>query len=142
MKEINLIHPSSFILHPSGGGCTVLAAFWLTLAVFEAPLAAAAVAGAAVSVPIIIHLLNRKRFRIVSWAAMRFLLAAQRKNSRRMRLEQRLLLAVSCLLILLLILAMCSVTGWAEYVWRWLMHNAVASVANTSQRTHKVIVIN
>ena len=43
---------------------------------FETPLGAAAVAGGAVSIPIIIHLLNRRRFRIVPWAAMRFLLAA------------------------------------------------------------------
>ena len=41
---------------------------------------------------------------------MRFLLAAEHKNSRRMRLEQLLLLAVRCLLLLLLILGMASVT--------------------------------
>ena len=55
---------------------------------FEMPAVAAAAAGAAVSVPIIIHLLNRKRYRIVPWAAMRFLLAAQRKTSRKVRIEQ------------------------------------------------------
>ena len=36
---------------------------------------------AAASVPIIIHLLNRRKFREMPWAAMRFLLAAIRKNS-------------------------------------------------------------
>ena len=76
--------------------------------------ALAAAAGGAVSIPIIIHLLNRKRFRVVTWAAMRFLLAAQRKNTRRMRLEQLILLAVRCLMVLLLVLAMASVTPWAE----------------------------
>jgi Aerotolerance regulator N-terminal/von Willebrand factor type A domain len=119
----------------------VLAAVWFTLAMFEMPLAAAAVAGAAVSVPVIIHLLNRKRFRVVSWAAMRFLLAAQRKNSRRMRLEQFLLLLVRCLLLLLLALAMCSVTDWGESIWRTLLPRATGAPAAFSQRTHKVVVI-
>ena len=63
---------------------------------FSTPLAAAGTIAAAASVPIIIHLLNRRRYRIVDWAAMRFLLAAQRQNVRRLRLEQWLLLAVRC----------------------------------------------
>jgi len=64
-------------------------------AIFETPLLVGAVAAGAASIPIVIHLLNRRRFRIVQWAAMRFLLAAQKKNTRRMRLEQLLLLAVA-----------------------------------------------
>ena len=52
-------------------------------AIFESTLATAAIAGGALSIPIIIHLLNRRRFKIVTWAAMRFLLAAQKKSSRR-----------------------------------------------------------
>ena len=40
------------------------------------------------------------------WAAMRFLLAAIRKNSRRIRIEQWLLLAVRTLIILLVVTAM------------------------------------
>ena len=35
---------------------------------------------AAASVPILIHLLNRRKFREVHWAAMRFLLAAIRQE--------------------------------------------------------------
>src|SRR3954468_3173486 len=85
---------------------------------FEAPLSAAALAGGAVSIPVIIHLLNRRRYKIVTWAAMRFLLNAQKKNSRRMRLEQLFLLVIRCLILLLIVLAMISVTGWAESVWR------------------------
>src|ERR1700682_5289108 len=92
----------------------------------------------AVSVPIIIHLLNRKRFKVVSWAAMRFLLAAQRQNSRRMRLEALLLPGVRRLVLLLLALAMCSVTGWAESLWRWFLPHAAASTTANSQRTHKI----
>ena len=56
------------------------------------------------SAPIIIHLLNRRRFRVVEWAAMEFLLASSRKNFRRIRIEQLLLLALRVLLIAVLIL--------------------------------------
>ena len=61
---------------------------------------------AAASVPILIHLLNRRKYREVPWAAMRFLLAAVRKNRRRVRVEQWLLLAVRTLIILLVVAAM------------------------------------
>jgi hypothetical protein len=109
---------------------------------FGTPLAAVSVAVGVVSIPIIIHLLNRKRFRIVTWAAMRFLLAAQRENTRRLRVEQLLLLAVRSLLVLLLILAMASVMPWAETVWRTLFPESVALAgANSTQRTHKILVL-
>ncbi len=42
--------------------------------------------------PIIIHLINRMRFRRVRFAAMEFLLASEQKNRRRVLLEQLLLL--------------------------------------------------
>ncbi len=66
-------------------------------------LAWAALAGGAV--PVVIHLLHRRRFRRTPWAAMRFLLAANRRSRRRMQLEQWLLLAIRTLAILLLGLA-------------------------------------
>ena len=56
------------------------------------------------SAPIIIHLLNRRRFKVVEWAAMEFLLASSRKNYRRIRIEQLLLLALRVLLIVVLVL--------------------------------------
>ncbi|HEX3726451.1 MAG TPA: BatA domain-containing protein, partial [Pirellulales bacterium] len=59
----------------------------------------------AAAAPILIHLWNRRRYREVPWAAIEYLLAALRKNSRRMRLEQWLLLAVRTLLIVLVVLA-------------------------------------
>src|SRR5437588_4135567 len=60
------------------------------------------VAGAAlVSAPIIIHLINRMRFRRVRWAAMEFLLKSQKRNRRRLIIEQLILLALRCLLVLL-----------------------------------------
>jgi hypothetical protein len=110
--------------------------------IFASPLGALAAAAGAVSVPIIIHLLNRRRFKVVTWAAMRFLLLAQRKNSRRMRLEQLILLAVRCLIILLLVLAMASVTGWAEAAWRRLFPESLSFLpATNGRRTHKIVVV-
>jgi hypothetical protein len=57
---------------------------------------------AAMLVPIIIHLLNKRRFRTVDWAAMDFLLEADKKNRRRVRLENLLLLLLRCLAVLLI----------------------------------------
>src|SRR6202034_3780754 len=58
------------------------------------------------AVPIIIHILNRRRFKTVSWAAMEFLLRALRKNRRRLRFERWLLLATRCAVLLLLGIAL------------------------------------
>ena len=61
-----------------------------------------AAGAAAVAIPIIIHLLMRRRRKPIEWAAMRFLLEAYRKHKRRLRLEQWLLLAARCLIVALL----------------------------------------
>src|SRR5436190_22322660 len=58
------------------------------------------------SIPIIIHFLNRRRFKTVQWAAMEFLLRAMRKNRRRIKFEQWLLLATRCLVLALLGMAL------------------------------------
>jgi hypothetical protein len=113
----------------------------LPFAFLEAPLSALAVAAGAVSIPVVIHLLNRRRFRVVTWAAMRFLLAAQRKNARRMRLEQLVLLAVRCLAVLLLVAALASVTPWAEAVWHWANPEGGVAVAAGGARRHKILVL-
>src|ERR1043165_5076372 len=57
------------------------------------------IAAALVSVPIIIHLINRMRFRRIRWAAMEFLLKAQKRQRRRLIIEQLILLAMRCLII-------------------------------------------
>jgi len=57
-------------------------------------------------IPLAIHLLQKRKHRETTWAAMRFLLEAARKNSRRVRLEQLVLLTVRTLVLLLLIGAM------------------------------------
>ena len=60
----------------------------------------------AISVPVLIHLLNRSRVRRVAWAAMRFLHISVERNQRRMNVEDWLLLALRCLLLALLALAL------------------------------------
>ena len=71
-----------------------------------------AVAGAALaSIPIIIHILNRRRFKTIHWAAMEYLLQAMRKNRRRLKFEQWLLLAMRCMLIFLMGLALARPLG-------------------------------
>jgi hypothetical protein len=99
------------------------------------------VGGAAVSIPIIIHLLSRRRFKVVTWAAMRFLLAAQKQNTRRLRLEQLILLLMRCAIVALVLLAMASVSGWAEGLWQWIAPGAAGFGGGRNGRTHFVIVL-
>ena len=66
---------------------------------------------AAVAVPVLIHLLNRSRFRLRPWAAMKFLLESLRKNRRRIQIEELILLLLRCLAVLLLALAVSRFQG-------------------------------
>jgi len=59
------------------------------------------IGGALISSPIIIHLINRMRFKRLRWAAMEFLLKSQKRNRRRLIIEQLILLALRILLVLL-----------------------------------------
>ncbi len=61
---------------------------------------------AAVSIPVIIHLFHRSKFRIVRWGAMHLLESVLRKNTRRLRLEQLILLLIRCSIPVLLAVAM------------------------------------
>jgi hypothetical protein len=85
------------------------------------------------SAPILIHLLNRRRFKIVDWAPMKYLKLTIRNNRRRMRIEQLILLILRTCLMILLVFALArpvlSQTGMAG----WLSRRA---------RVSRVIVIN
>ena len=83
------------------------------------------------AVPIVIHLLNRRRFKVVVWAAMEFLLASQRKNYRRIRIEQLILLALRVLAMVLLALALAR---------PFLESSALAGKLGLAQR-HVVLII-
>ena len=56
----------------------------------------------AIASPVIIHLLNRRRFKRVDWAAMDFLMEAQRINRRRVKLEEFILLLLRCVAMALI----------------------------------------
>lgn len=58
-------------------------------------------AGVAVAVPIAVHLLQRRREATVDFPAVRFLLLAQKRSSRRVRVRRLLLLLLRCLGVLL-----------------------------------------
>ena len=64
--------------------------------------------------PVIIHMLNRMRYRTVAWAAMMFLLTASKQATRQAKIREWLILAcrVLALLALLLFLARPLVGGW------------------------------
>ena len=53
--------------------------------------------GLTAAIPVVIHLWNRRQQQELRWAAMQFLAAAVRKETRRLRLEQWLLLALRAL---------------------------------------------
>src|SRR3954466_6951682 len=60
-----------------------------------------AAGGVLVASPILIHLINRMRFKRIRWAAMEFLLKSQKRNRRRLIIEQLILLLLRILLVLL-----------------------------------------
>ena len=70
---------------------------------FLNPLAAAVGIGL-LSVPVIIHLINRLRYRTVEFAAMEFLLQSEEQNRRRVFIEQLLLLLLRLLIVALVTL--------------------------------------
>jgi hypothetical protein len=60
---------------------------------------------AAAAIPVILHLLNRRKLRIVEFSSLRFLRELQHTSLRRLKLRQWLLLLLRTLLIVALVLA-------------------------------------
>lgn len=88
-------------------------------------------AGAALfAVPLVIHLLNRQRYRRRRWAAMEFLLNAYKKQRRRLRTENLLLLLLRCLIPVVLALA----------IARPVLRNAPA-IASLGGSAHHILVL-
>ncbi len=85
--------------------------------------------GALISSPILIHLINRLRYRRVRWAAMEFLLKSQKRNRRRLIIEQLLLLLLRILLVLLIAFLLARFVGW------------VFALSNQGQNTTHVVVL-
>jgi hypothetical protein len=69
---------------------------------------------AALAIPVIIHLFNRSRHRVVPWGAMHLLRTVVQVNRRRLKIQQLLLLLVRCAIPVLLALLMARpvITGW------------------------------
>lgn len=101
------------------------------LAAFVTPMLAAVGAGA-MAVPILIHLLVRRRFKRIRWAAMEFLIDAERRNRRRIRMEEWILLALRCLAVLLLGLLVAR---------PFVSPGALASAWGGSKRTERILII-
>jgi len=111
---------------------------------------------AAVLIPVLIHLFHRRKARDIDWGAMQFLLGSVVSRNRRMLLEEMLLLALRCLLLALLALALALPfippgsrvpwqivlpavllgaallgTGtalWAYRTWRWILYGVGAAL--------------
>lgn len=85
-----------------------------------------------VGAPILIHLLARRRFKRIRWAAMDFLLDAQRRNKKRLRMEEWILLALRCLAVLFI----------ATMIGRpFFKPTGVSAMWGGSQRTERVFLI-
>src|ERR1700724_4394008 len=72
-----------------------------------------AAGGALISSPILIHLINRMRFKRIRWAAMEFLLKSQKRNRRRLIIEQLILLLLRVLLVVLTALLLARFLGYS-----------------------------
>ncbi|PQO27758.1 VWA domain-containing protein [Blastopirellula marina] len=89
--------------------------------------------GLAALAPILIHLWNRRRYRETDWAAMKFLLAAMKKNRRRIQVEQLLLLLVRCAILLFFAIALADMSCTAG--------SSLANFGGPGSATHTVLVI-
>ena len=87
--------------------------------------------GLAIASPILIHLLNKRRFKIVDWAAMDFLFEADKKNRRRVQLENFILLMLRCLAMLLIALMLS----------RPFLPSSLTNFLQQSQKLERVILI-
>lgn len=86
----------------------------------------------AVASPILIHLLSKRRFKRIEWAAMDFLIDADRRNRRRIRLENLLLLLLRCLAIILIALLVSRL---------FLQPQGLGSLLAQQARTQRIILL-
>jgi hypothetical protein len=90
----------------------------------------AAAGAACAAAPVLIHLLNRRRYRVVEWAAMDFLREAIQKNRRVLQLRDILLLVLRTAAVLLIGLAL------ARPYWA-----GASAVVDEHQPVNAVIVV-
>ena len=102
-----------------------------TLAPFFLHPGIAAAGAACAAVPVVIHLINRLRFRKVRFAAMEFLLQSEQRNRRRVLIEQLLLLLLRILLVL----------AAAALIARLVLDPGTLSVLRDGEVAHHVVVL-
>lgn len=83
-----------------------------------------------IAAPILIHLINRMKYRRVRFAAMEFLLQSQQRNQRRLLIEQLLLLLLRILIVLGLVLL----------ISRLILDPAQMSIFRGAQSHHVVLI--
>ncbi len=86
----------------------------------------------AAAIPIVIHLLFRRRYRVVEWAPMKYLKLVVQKRKKKMQVEQWILLALRCLAALLLFLAVARPN---------LSAGRFAALLGGAARTSRVVVL-
>ncbi len=82
-------------------------------------------------VPLLIHLIRRRKLKVVQWAAMEFLRQSQKKQRRRMRIEELILLTLRTLIVILACLAFA----------RPVTHTLGAALLSQNQRVYAVLVV-
>ncbi|HUU82480.1 MAG TPA: BatA domain-containing protein [Phycisphaerae bacterium] len=87
---------------------------------------------AAVAAPILIHILARRRFKRIRWAAIEFLIDAEKRNRRRVRLEQWVLLLMRCLAVLLIALVVSR---------PYLQPQSLAALLGGRERTERIFLL-
>lgn len=85
---------------------------------------------ALIASPILIHLINRMRYRVVRFAAMEFLLQSQKRNQRRLLIEQLLLLLLRILIVI----------GIVMLISRLILDPAQISIFRGAQSHHVVLI--
>lgn len=106
---------------------------WLTnlFSAFTLNPGLAAAGAGLIAAPIVIHLINRMRYRTVHFAAMEFLLASQQKNRRRVLLEQ----------LLLLLLRVLIVAGLVLLIARLVLDPGTLSLLRAGAQTQHIILL-
>lgn len=86
----------------------------------------------AAALPLVIHLLTRRKYHEQTWAAMEYLLRAMKKNARRIRIEQLILLLVRAMILIL------AAAAWMDWM---LSSSGLGISAGSTANTHIVLVI-
>ena len=79
------------------------------------------IGGAAVAIPIVLHLVMRQKPKVVEFPAVMFLVARKESNRRQLQLRHWILLALRCLAVLLLALALARPSVASALLGNWIM---------------------